>query len=113
MRGENLKQQLDKVAQHYDECTFWVKYVQKCGEMIQDKVRGKTILEMGCSRLIVSKMLAKVAKSFEIVEGSNIFFEYAQNILVMKLLFTIHCLKTSNHYINTKRLFSQTLYIIW
>jgi len=77
MRGENLKQHLDNVALHYDECTFWEKYVQKCGEMILDDVRDKTVLEMGCSKLIVSKMLATVAKTFEIVEGSQFFCDYA------------------------------------
>jgi len=78
MQGDDLKKHLDNVAQHYDECTFWVRYVQKCGEMILDKVKGKTVIEMGCSKLIVSKMLAKVAKRFEIVEGSKFFCDYAK-----------------------------------
>jgi len=79
MHRESLKQHLDNIAQYYDECTFWVKYVQKCGEMILDKVKGKSVLEMGCSKLIVSKMLAEVAKRLDIVEGSDSFCQYAKN----------------------------------
>ena len=74
-----LKEYLDSVAPQYEYGTFWKRYVAKCGEFISPKVEGKHVLEMGCSTLVVSEMLASIARTFEIVEGAETFAQKANN----------------------------------
>ena len=79
MHQKDLKQQLDTIAQEYYTCGFWKKYVKKCGEIVVPKVKDKIVLEMGCSTLVVSEMLAKAARRFEIVEGAESFARQGQS----------------------------------
>jgi len=73
-----LKEYLELVVPEYEQGTFWKRYVAKCGEFISPKVAGKHVLEMGCSTLVVSEMLAGVAGRFEIVEGAASFARNAE-----------------------------------
>lgn len=78
MQEEELKKNLDHIAQEYYACRFWETYVRKCGDIIVPRIKGKSVLEMGCSTLIVSKMLAEAAGRLEIVEGAASFAEQAR-----------------------------------
>lgn len=73
-----LKEYLDSLAPEYEQGTFWKRYVAECGRFISPKVAGKHVLEMGCSTLVVSEMLAAVADKFEIVEGAESFARNAE-----------------------------------
>jgi 2-polyprenyl-3-methyl-5-hydroxy-6-metoxy-1,4-benzoquinol methylase len=78
MQSEELKKNLDQQAQEYCTWWFWEKYVGKCGDIIVPKIKGKSVLEMGCSTLVVSKMLANAARRLEIVDGAASFVEQAR-----------------------------------
>jgi 2-polyprenyl-3-methyl-5-hydroxy-6-metoxy-1,4-benzoquinol methylase len=67
------KEYLEGLVDHYNKCLFWETYVRKSGDIIVSKLVGKTVLEMGCSTLIVSKMIAAVALKLDIVEGAETF----------------------------------------
>jgi 2-polyprenyl-3-methyl-5-hydroxy-6-metoxy-1,4-benzoquinol methylase len=75
----DLKEQLESLVPRYEQGTFWKKYVRKCGQFIAPKIAGKLVLEMGCSTLVVSKMLAVVARKLEIVEGARTFAQNARD----------------------------------
>jgi 2-polyprenyl-3-methyl-5-hydroxy-6-metoxy-1,4-benzoquinol methylase len=69
---------LNSLVDHYNKSRFWETYVKKTGDIIVPKLAGKTVLEMGCSTLIVSKMIAAVALKFDIVEGAENFTRNAR-----------------------------------
>lgn len=72
------KQDLNRIVSEYYRCTAWQEaYAKKSVEFILPKIRGKHVLEMGCSTLIVSKMIFDVAESLEIVEGADTFVKEA------------------------------------
>jgi len=79
MSSEQEKKRLDQIAGYYEQAPFWENYVKKCGDIIAPKICGKSVLEMGCSTLVLSKMLSATAGQFDIVEGSEVFAELARD----------------------------------
>lgn len=81
LNPHNLMNRLDEISALYEHDEFNRVLAQKAADIIAPRVQGKTVLEMGCSSLSMSKTLAASAARLDIVEGAVRFVELARTNL--------------------------------
>ena len=72
---------LDAIAANYSELDFDRQVVRRAARLLAERVRGRRVLEMGCSLLDLSRALCAAAREFEIVEGAQRFVRLAKSEL--------------------------------